>query len=525
MITRRPYPVTSMQIQPAPRSAPAFFPASLPALLAALAFAGLTGCAHKIDVEEPVPAINMPAGWSMGGATDKAQEWPDKAWWKRFGSTELTELVDLGQTSNLEIAAAMSRVRQAEARALIAGAPLLPSVDFASGAARDLPIANTGSANTSASSMLYVSYEIDFWGKNKASLAAARADLKANSFDRQTVALTVTSGIVSTYLQVLSLHDRLDSARENVATAERVLALVEAQSNAGSASALDLARQRAALSGQKAALPSLMQQEREAQSALGILLGQSPQTFKVGNYGLSTIDLPDVTPGLPSELLSRRPDIRRAEAQLAGANANIAVARAALFPSIRLTGAAGAQSNALLTLFDGPNLLANVGASLAGPIFDSGRLRNQRDLAIEKKYELVQFYRRTVISALTEVDNVLGQIRSLDEQRRLKTNEMEQARLAFNLSEIRYKVGAEDLMTVLDTQRNLSDARNGLGLLKLQRLQATVALYKALGGGWQDNTSHQPTPATILPVTAPVTMSIPAPASSPTQVKGTLPTR
>jgi NodT family efflux transporter outer membrane factor (OMF) lipoprotein len=464
------------------------------AVLTALAMLAVAGCAHKAPIEEAMPVVEMPAGWTLGGKAGN-QEWPDNDWWKRFGSAELSQLVDQGQKSNLEIAAALSRVRQAETRSKIAGAPLLPSLDYSTGAYRDLPIANTGSANTSASSMLYVSYEIDFWGKNKASLAAAQASLKANRYDRQTVALTVTSAIVSTYLQVLSLHDRLDSARENVANAERVLALVEAQHGAGAASSLDLARQRSALSGQKAALPDLMQQEREAQSSLAILLGQPPQNFKVGSYGLSTVGLPDVTPGLPSELLSRRPDIRRTEAQLAAANANIAVARAALFPSIRLTGATGAQSNALLTLFDGPNLLANVGASLAGPIFDAGRLKNQRDLAIEQKHELVQVYRATVISALSEVDNVLGRIRSLDEQRRLKTSEMEQARFAFNLSEIRYKVGAEDLMTVLDTQRGLSDARNELGLLKLRRLQATVALYKALGGGWQDDAVDPNAPA------------------------------
>jgi multidrug efflux system outer membrane protein len=481
----------------------------LASMLAGLA---LAGCAHKAPIEEPMPSVAMPAGWTLGGKAGD-QEWPDTDWWKRFGSTELSQLVDQGQESNLEIAAALSRVRQAETRSKIAGAPLLPNADFSTAAYRDLPIANTGSANTSASSMVYISYEIDFWGKNKAGLAAAQAGLKANRYDRQTVALTVTSAIVSTYLQVLSLHDRLDSARENVANAERVLALVEAQYSAGAASPLDLARQRSALSGQKAALPDLMQQEREAQSSLAILLGQPPQSFRVGSYGLSTVGLPDVTPGLPSELLSRRPDIRRTEARLAEANANIAVARAALFPSIRLTGSTGAQSNALLTLFDGPNLLANVGASLAGPIFDSGRLKNQRDLAIEYKHELVQVYRSTVLAALSEVDNVLGQIRSLDEQRLLKTSEMEQARFAFNLSEIRYRIGAEDLMTVLDTQRGLSDARNELGLLKLRRLQATVSLYKALGGGWQDDgpaAQSAPAPATPAASAVPAAPTVPA---------------
>lgn len=455
-------------------------------LLALACALALAGCAHAPPpVEAELPALAMPAGWSLD-APAGGQEWPDHDWWRRFGSAELTELVLEGQQSNLEIAATLTRVRQAEAQARIAGAALLPTVELEAGASRDLPLGGRRGANLSASGLLQVSYEIDFWGRSKAGVAAAEATLMANRYDRQTVALTVTSGIVSTYLQVLSLHDRLEVAQENVKNAEHVLSLVEAQRSAGSASSLDLARQRSAVAGQKAALPALLQQEREAQSALAILLGRSSQTFRVQSRGLGTIRLPDVAPGLPSELLSRRPDIRRAEAQLAAANANVAAARAALFPSIRLTGAAGTESGALLSLFSAPSLLAHVGAALVAPIFDAGRLQNQRELAIAQKQELVQLYRSTVIAALSEVDTVLGQIRSLDEQRQLKMAEMEQVRLAFTLSEIRYKVGAEDLMTVLDTQRALSDVQNELGILKLKRLQATVSLYKALGGGWRD---------------------------------------
>jgi len=230
-----------------------------------------------------------------------------------------------------------------------------------------------------------------------------------------------------------------------------------------------------------------MQQERDAQTALAILLGRPPQTFTVSEKGLEAIRMPQITPGMPSALLTRRPDIRRAEARLAAANANVAVARAALFPSISLTGNTGAQSSALLSLFDGPNLLATLGASLTIPIFDSGRLSSQRDLAVAQKQELVQVYRSTVITALSEVEKALGAIRSLEERYRLKSQEVDQARFAFELSEIRYRVGAEDLMTVIDTQRTLSDAQTQLGLIKLQRLQATVSLYKALGGGWQDD--------------------------------------
>lgn len=445
----------------------------------------LSACASQIDIREPTPSVEIPQSWDLSANTGE-QDWPDSGWWKRFGSDELSQLVAQGQASNLEIAAAISRVRQAEAQARIAGAPLLPNADFSTNVNRAVPLASSGSAVTSTSGLVEIGYEVDFWGKNRAGLAAAEASLQANRYDRETVALTVTSGIVSTYLQVLSLRDRIEIAQQNVDNAERVLKLVAAQSRAGSASPLDLARQRSAVAGQKAVIPDLKQQEREAQTALAILLGRPPQTFTVNEAGLAKILLPQVTPGLPSELLSRRPDIRHAEAELAAANANVANARAALFPSIRLTGSAGGQSNALLSLFNGPNMLANFGAGLVAPIFDAGRLNSQRDLAIAQKQELVQIYRSTVIAALSEVDTALGQIRSLDEQRKLKVTEMEQARFAFELSEIRYRVGAEDLMTVLDTQRSLSEVQNELGQIKLKRLKATVSLYKALGGGWQD---------------------------------------
>ncbi|MBP0597730.1 efflux transporter outer membrane subunit [Herbaspirillum sp. LeCh32-8] len=458
------------------------------ALGLALTFA-LAGCATREVEVDPVTAMQVPDKWGGGAVADVTraeQLWPDSDWWKQFGSTELSTLVDEGQNNNFEIAAAFSRVRQAEARARIAGAPLLPNASLSANAARDLPISG-GSPTNSADATLQVSYEIDFWGKNRAGVDAAEASLRANRYDRETVALTVTSGIVSTYLQVLSLRDRLEIARQNIGNAERVLKLVEAQSRAGSASPLDLARQRSALANQRQLIPDLQQQEQDAQTALAILLGRPPQNFMVKEKGLAQIQMPRISAGLPSELLTRRPDIRRAEANLAAANANVAVARAALFPSISLTASTGAQSNALLSLFDGPNLFARIGTGLIAPIFDGGRLRNQRDLAIAQKEELVQVYQQSVINSLSEVEKALGAIRSLEERYRLKNGEVDQARFAFELSEIRYRAGAEDLMVVLDTQRTLSEAQNQLGQIKLQRLQATVSLYKALGGGWHDN--------------------------------------
>ncbi|HJV02321.1 MAG TPA: efflux transporter outer membrane subunit [Burkholderiaceae bacterium] len=439
----------------------------------------LAGCAHQAVAPEAAPGIEIPAAWSLPVKQDQPDEpaWTDSSWWQQFGSDELTRLVEQGQSNNPDIGVAISRVRQAEAKARIAGVALLPTADLSVAANRSLP-RDGGNAFSAA---LEIGYEIDFWGKNKAGQAAAQAALQANRFDSQTVALTVTSGIVSTYLQVLSLRDQLSIARQNAANAQRVLNLVDAQSRAGAASPLDLARQRAVLAGQKAVIPDLLQQEREALSALAILLGRPAHTVKVAASGLAHISLPEVAPGMPSSILARRPDIRRAEARLAQANANVAQARAALFPALRLTGSIGAESDSMLSLLSGSHLLANLGAGLLAPIFDAGRLGSQRDISIAEKQELVQVYRAAVMTALSEVETALGQIRSLDAQWRFKTTEMEQARHAFELSEIRYRIGSEYLMTVLDTQRTLSGAQNELGQIKLKRLQATVSLYKALG--------------------------------------------
>lgn len=470
----------------------------------------LIGACATPQQQPAPPTVDIPAEWTSSPPA-YAEIWPDRSWWQQFGSMELESLIQAGQQSNLEIAAAMTRVQQAEAQARIAGVPLLPSVSATANTSRQGTFHDIVTKDRYASGFLVVDYELDFWGKNRAGQAAAEATLRANQYAQETVALTVTSSLASTYLQILSLRDQLRIARLNVANAERVLRLVDAQGRYGAASPLDLARQRSVVASQQAIIPQLAQQEREARAALAILLGRPPQTFDVAGSGLDNIRLPRVSPGLPSELLSRRPDIRRAEAVLRSADANIAAARAALFPSIHLTSSSGLQSDSLSALLSRGNVLFALGASLTAPIFDAGRLRSQRDLAIAQKDEMLHTYRTAVITAFSEVDTALGAIQSLKAQDELKTQEMQQADLAFTLAEIRYRAGAEDLLTVLDTQRALYDVQNQLGQIKLQRLQAAVSLFKALGGGWQDSVD-MPVPATSDAANAPISAR-PSPAS------------
>ncbi len=299
------------------------------------------------------------------------------------------------------------------------------------------------------------------------------------------MALTVVSNVANSYFQVLSLRERLDIARRNLANAERVLALVEARVRNGAVSPLDLAQQRAAVARQRTAIPPLQQQQRESLAALATLLGRPPQGFGITQTNLSKIAAPQIAPGLPSELLMRRPDIGRTEAQLAAAEADIAAARAAFFPGIRLTGSTGLRSAQLASFFDG-SATYNLAVSLTQPLFNAGLLSGQYNFAVARHQELIQNYRAAILVALTEVETALTRLHHLRDQIEFQHQELEQARIAFQIAETRYRAGAEDLITVLDAQRTLFQAQDQNLQLRVAHLQAMVTLFRALGGGWSN---------------------------------------
>lgn len=452
------------------------------ALIAALSGAMLAGCAtFRPSEPEPEARIDMPAGWSRG-AQDEAL-WPDAEWWRGFGSAELDSLIARARESNPDLAAAFERILQAEARAKIAGASLLPEVDFGADAGRSGAIGGGASSNFGLS--LGASYEVDLWGRNSADRAAARAQVAASIHDQETVALTLSAGVAELYFQVLTLRERLAVARLNLAAAESVLRLVEARERFGSASPLELAQQRAAVAQQRAGIPALEQQEREARAALAVLLGEAPQGFDVAAHELTGLSIPEVAPGLPSELLQRRPDIRRAEMNLIAAEADIAIARAALYPSLRLTGSLGLRSSELSNLFDGDPLWS-VASALAMPIFNSGRLAANRDLAESRYREVLHGYRGAILSALADVDTVLGNLEAIEERARWQAEVLREAETTLSLAEARYRAGAADLLTVLDAQRTLYQARDTAVQIRAERLRAKVDLFRALGGGWTE---------------------------------------
>ena len=453
-------------------------------LPACLAVAMLLG-ACAITGNPPAPAPGMPQAYAEPAPADAAV--PERNWWGAFGSEELSALVTAALAANPDLAIAAERVRQAEAQARIAGATLFPVLDLSAGSSRREIRVDGGSwqsADTS-SVALSASYEVDLWGKNASGLRSAEAALRATRFDAETVRLTLVAGVANGYFQVLSLRGRLVIARENLAIAERVYRVVDARARNGAVSALDLARQQAAVLAQRAAIPPLELQERQTLFALAILLGRQPEGFDAAASAVSGIAVPRVAPGIPASLLVRRPDLASAEAQLAAANANVAVARAALLPGIALTGSAGLASDVLLNFLSAPTAAWSIGASLLQTIFNAGRLRAQVSVAESRERELVENYRKFILAALADVESALAAGSRSADQEGLQELVLVQARLALKLAEVRYREGADDLLTVLDAQRTLFQAEDQLAQIRLSRLQASVGLFKALGGAWE----------------------------------------
>ncbi|MGD9842212.1 MAG: efflux transporter outer membrane subunit [Steroidobacteraceae bacterium] len=443
-----------------------------------------TGCV--LQTATPVPP-ELPAAFenTLAGTA----HWPSRDWYHGFASDELDTLIVLAEQNNADLAAAQARIRQADARARAVGAAILPQVNAGVDAAYIAGRSgNTSAHETDWSALLSASYEVDFWGKNRATANSATLLRAASTADRNTVALTTLSGVASTYFQILSLRERLSIAESNLNTTRQVLQVIEARYSASVASAIDLATQKAAVANAELILPQLQQQEIAARGALALLVGRNPEGFTIAGTQLVALAEPLVTPGLPSELLGRRPDILSAEANLQAAHADVTAARAALFPTLTLTGSGGLQNPAMqaaVATLQGTGYSLSLGASLVQTIFDGGRRRALHDEAQARAEELLANYRSAVLAALLDVETSLAAIHFLDLQQSAQTENVTQSERAFLGAQLRYREGSGDFLTVLDSQRTLYAAREQMSHYKLARLQAVIGLCKALGGGWQ----------------------------------------
>jgi NodT family efflux transporter outer membrane factor (OMF) lipoprotein len=452
----------------------------------------LGGC--LLTGDKPDPALDIPLAYEHGTKNPVLAEAavPSLDWWRGFHSKELTELIEEARNSNLDIAAAIAQIEQADAQARVAGAPLLPNV-AANGSATHSRSSQTLGGGTSSggpserndlTASLTASYEIDFWGKNRAALRAAEENAVASRYNREVVSLTTVVATANAYFQVLAAQDRLRIARENVASARRILNLIRQQFSAGTASDLNVAQQESLLNTQRAAVPPLVQTLQQNQAALALLIARPPARVAIRGGSMRGIAIPRVTPGLPSELIAQRPDIRQAEANLAAADANVYNARAQMLPSITLTGEGGYESAVLKTLFRPESAFYTLTAGITQPIFDGGRLQGNLDLQKGMQDQLLQNYRKAVISGFTDVEKALIAIRQTTQTEILQRDVVSSSRRAFNLSEQQLHAGTVNLVTLLQTEQTLFQAEDSLAQARLARLQAVVGLFQALGGGW-----------------------------------------
>jgi NodT family efflux transporter outer membrane factor (OMF) lipoprotein len=438
------------------------------------------GCSLVPDYRRP--NVETPASWAISAPGNGAvMPIPVRgAWWHSFGSTEIDDLMAQSLRSNNNLLAAVARIEQAQATAEVSAAPLYPALNITGTEANQ-----SGVKSTRTHQILgQASYELDFWGKNRAAAGSAQTLAIASAFDADTVAMTLASTVLNTYFQVLSLGERIRLARRIAEDGRHVLSLIAVQESAGTATQLQVEQQRAVVGSFDAAVPALQQQADVALHALAVLTGRAPQNLALKANDLSGFARPDVATDLPSVLLRRRPDIRAAEARLKAANFDIGVARAAFFPSLSLNAAAGVGAR---KLFYPPTAVTDLGASLLQPLFLGGQLQGQLRFNQARQMELVASYRQAVLTAFQDVEDQLSTLSHLLDQEAIVAGAEIAAQKAATLAEMKYRLGSADYLSVLTTEQTLYQAQDTLLQLRLLRLQTIVGLFRALGGGFDSS--------------------------------------
>lgn len=446
------------------------------------ALIALAGCTTL--PETAAPEFDLPERFDLASPMPMTKI--DKIWWRDFNSEQLNQLIEQAFASSQDLNIATERVLQAEYMLRSVGASRYPNLNLGAGSSAKHSFPNSGSSSTSKSSNLSInaSYELDLWQRNAALIKGSQANLTATEFDLAAARLSLTASVAQTYFEVLTLKERLDLAEKNIAIAERLLEIVEIRQENGAATALDVSRQTTAVLSQKMSIIPLKNQFRQSEAALAVLVGVMPQGFNVNLQPLNQLTMVPVSAGLPSELLKRRPDIAISEQRLIGADANIHVAKTNLWPQISLTSSGGITSSGLFLASSPASSLA-LAVGLSQTLFDGGRKKSEI-LTAESKYRvLLQEHAKTILKALQEVEESLGNIQTYQDQERAQLLTLIEAKRSLELAELRYKEGADDLSNVLDSQRTLFQTQEQAVRLQQQRLSATVDLYKVMGGGWE----------------------------------------
>ncbi|KAF0103854.1 MAG: NodT family efflux transporter outer membrane lipoprotein [bacterium] len=452
-----------------------------PWLLACLA---LAGC-QAVGPDYTRPAVALPASYAAASEEGQARVRAD--WWTLFGDPLLDELIARTQAGNFDLQAAVARVEQAEAALRVVGAAQAPSLDLDAGARRMRSSTETGMPMPQYSSEfglgLSTAFELDFWGRLRRAEEAARANFLASRHARDSLRISLAGMLANTYFSLRALDAELAVNREALVSREETLRIVGSRVEGGVASPLDLRQAEGDLAAGQAQLANLRRLRALAESQLALLVGTPGLRIDAG----SLYDLPlppPPPPGLPSDLLQARPDLRQAEEELIANNARIGVAKAALYPNISLTGALGSRSQDLANLFSAGAQTWSLGVGLLLPVFDGGAGRARVDQASARQREALAAYQQAIHNAFREVGDALVEVREHAIAEAAQDRRVGATAQALELARVRYEAGYSGYLEVLVAQRGLNESQLAQVLTRRARLIAAVDLFKALGGGW-----------------------------------------
>ncbi|OHC73988.1 MAG: hypothetical protein A3G18_10650 [Rhodospirillales bacterium RIFCSPLOWO2_12_FULL_58_28] len=466
----------------------------------------VAGCAVKRD-NYAIPEVELPVSYRHNsGEKSETESTPGQTapmtvpqavskWWTHFGNDELNGLVEGALANNHQLKAAIGRIAESKAQWGAIKADQWPVLSTSAKEDITAPRDGKGDVKPGGKTIseknydlgLQISYEADFWGKNSAASEAAYNTAWSSVFAREVVALTLTSSMVQNFIKYLSFNDRIQTAKDTERVYKDMLQAVIDRLDDGEATSLQIAQQRTAVFAASAVIPVLELQREQARNSIALLMGKAPSEVNLQSDSLDDIVFPEVKPGLPSRLLLRRPDIRKAETELIAADASIDVARASLLPTFKLTGDYGYGSHHLSSLLSPESLYYNLAVSITQAIFDAGKRESQVDFAKARHEVLVQTYMETAYTALKEVEDALVSIRFLTLRKQAQEEAVVAGGNAFELSTTSYTVGTLDFLTLLDTERTMFREEDQLHLIKFERLQSAVDLFKALGGGMESD--------------------------------------
>ncbi len=462
--------------------------------LVLMAAAVLTGCAVGPDYSRP--AVELPSAYPSGEASGAAEPAVPERWWTLYGDATLDDLVASALERNPDAALAVARIEEADAQLREAHAALLPEIDASAGATRSRVSAGTAFPNppplvrNDVRLQLTAAYELDFWGRLRRGNEAARAFALGSRYAREVVSLSLASLVAQAYFSLRSLDAQIEISTRTLEARRESLDVVVARVSGGLASDLDANQASISLADVSLQLQDLKHLRELAEHELALLTSRLDLRVPPEPHAAIPSALPHLpATGLPSSLLERRPDVRQAEQLLAASNAQIGVAKAAYFPTVTLLANDGGESTALASIVSASARIWSVGLGAAVPLLDWGRTTARVEGATARKDEALATYRKTVESAFREVADALTDVRRANDKQRELEDRAATARDTLEIVNARYRSGLSPFLEVLDAQRTSNEAEFTVVLNRLQLLNASVALMKALGGGWQPDAS------------------------------------